>query len=85
MHKLRLAAFAAGCDALPVCHHLEEALAAVEGLAAPALEARRRQAAARWQGYREHLERLRNRASKRTFRLETVRSRLGETVETARA
>lgn len=79
------AAFAAGCDALPVCHHLEEALAAARRLEAPALEARRRQAAARWQEYREHLERLRNRASKRTFRLETVRSRLAETVEAARA
>ena len=41
-------ALAAGCDGLLICRRLEEATEVARRLAAPALEARRREAAARW-------------------------------------
>lgn len=72
------AAFAAGCDALLICHRLEEAVAASERLAATELAARRRESARRWELHRRHLHRLRSVAPTRKYRVTTVRRRLGE-------
>lgn len=72
------AAFAAGSDALLICHRLEEAVAASERLAAPELAARRRESTRRWELHRRHLHRLRSVAPTRKYRVTTVRRRLGE-------
>jgi beta-N-acetylhexosaminidase len=53
------AAFAAGCDILPVCRDLEALPAIAERLADPALEARQQQAHARIERYRNRITALR--------------------------
>jgi beta-N-acetylhexosaminidase len=75
------AAFAAGCDAVLVCHRLEQAVAAAGRLAVSRLAERREVAEKRWRFYRRHLAHLRYRAPARRFRVATVRRRLGELVE----
>jgi len=75
-----VAAFEAGCDALLICHRLEEAARTAELLSAPELASRRRESARRWQAHRRHLVRLREGAPKRAFSVATVRCRLGELV-----
>lgn len=72
------AAFEAGCDALLVCHRLEEAVAAAGRLAVPELAERRVVATRRWRSYRRHLARLCREAPARRFHGATVRRRLGE-------
>lgn len=73
-----VAAFEAGCDALLICHRLEEAQRAAELLSAPELASRRRESARRWRAHRRHLAKLRERATERDYRVATVRRRLGE-------
>ena len=72
------AAFVAGCDALLICHRLEEAVAAAHRLSGPGLAERRAAAARRWKSYRRHLVGVRRDAPARRFHVATVRRRLGE-------
>lgn len=73
-----VAALDAGCDALLICHRLDEAMRAAEALAAPELASRRRAAARRWSDHRRHLEALRDDSAARWFPVATVRKRLEE-------
>lgn len=74
-------AFAAGCDALLICHRLEEAVAAAERLSGPELAERREAATRHWRSYRRHLSRLRRQAPARRFQVATVRRRLDEVAQ----
>ncbi len=73
--EVAAAAFAAGCDLLPVCHALEQAPEIAAGLARPALRARRQESARRLAAYHRHLRALR-RARPRRSSLATVRRQL---------
>jgi len=75
------AAFEAGCDALLICHRLEEAVAAAHRLSGPELAARRAAAARRWKSYRRHLVGVRRDAPARRFHVATVRRRLDEVAQ----
>lgn len=74
-------AFAAGCDALLICHRLDEAVAAAERLSGPELAERRAAATRHWRSYRRHLDRLRRQAPARRFQVATVRRRLDEVAQ----
>lgn len=71
------AAFEAGCDALLICHHLEQALEAAERLAEPHHRRRRVEATERWRAWRRHLAGL-QKDVRRRYQLATVRERLAE-------
>jgi len=87
------AAFAAGCDALLVCHRLEDLAEAIARLEDPDLESRREEALARWAVYRERLATLgaaREQAAKagdagHGDRLEEVRAALAQVSASAGA
>jgi beta-N-acetylhexosaminidase len=86
------AAFAAGCDVLPVCSRLEALPAIVRSLDDPALASRRMEAYARLDRYRHRLRTLHEaqehlelqRASHHGHRLEEIRQNLAEIGELAR-
>ncbi|HEX5759098.1 MAG TPA: beta-N-acetylhexosaminidase [Thermoanaerobaculia bacterium] len=86
------ASFAAGCDALPICHHCEVLPEVVARLDDPGLASRRMEAYARLDRYRQRLRTLHEaqehavsmRPSRGSHRLDEIRQRLEELGEIAR-
>jgi beta-N-acetylhexosaminidase len=70
------AALAAGCDVLPICHHLTETPRVVAALSGARLAARVREARTRRRSYRAHLAELRAARTGRRPSLETIRRRI---------